>query len=193
MGRPSATTTAASAFSSATIAACTGSPAPTMGSGGAMCSASRSASWARPVNSASTTWLPSVSLVLLGISGFSGSPICVVKEPPAAPVSPSPSPSPPPHAADRLRAYLGREVTLGIRPEDLRIAAAAEPADFAFDALVEVVEKLGSEILLDLKVGRGAMVAAVEPTVRAVYGDRLRIALNPDRLHFFDAQTDATI
>jgi len=29
--------------------------------------------------------------------------------------------------------------------------------------------------------------------VRAVYGDRLRIALNPDRLHFFDAQTDATI
>jgi multiple sugar transport system ATP-binding protein len=56
-----------------------------------------------------------------------------------------------------------------------------------------VVEKLGSEILLDLKVGRGAMVAAVEPTVRAVYGDRLRIALNPDRLHFFDAQTDATI
>ncbi|MFL5316119.1 MAG: ABC transporter ATP-binding protein [Microvirga sp.] len=99
----------------------------------------------------------------------------------------------PPHAADRLRACLGREVTLGIRPEDLRIAGAADPADFAFDALVEVVEKLGSEILLDLKVGRGAMVAAVEPTVRAVYGDRLRIALNPDRLHFFDAQTDATI
>src|SRR3954470_24396233 len=99
----------------------------------------------------------------------------------------------PPHAADRLRAWLGREVTLGIRPEDLRIATAADPADFAFDALVEVVEKLGSEILLDLKVGRGAMVAAVEPTVRAVYGDRLRIALNPDRLHFFDAQTDATI
>src|SRR4051794_6864268 len=98
----------------------------------------------------------------------------------------------PPHAADRLRAYLGREVTLGIRPEDLRIAVANRD-DFAFDALVEVVEKLGSEILLDLKVGRGAMVAAVEPTVRAVYGDRLRIALDPDRLHFFDAQTDATI
>jgi multiple sugar transport system ATP-binding protein len=99
----------------------------------------------------------------------------------------------PQHAADRLRAYLGCEATLGIRPEDLRIGAAADPADFAFDALVEVVEKLGSEILLDLKVGRGAMVAAVEPTVRAVYGDRLRIALNPERLHFFDAQTDATI
>src|SRR6476659_4436992 len=61
----------------------------------------------------------------------------------------------PPHAADRLRACLGREVTLGIRPEYNRTATAADPADFAFDALVEVVEKLGSEILLDLKVGRG--------------------------------------
>ena len=71
--------------------------------------------------------------------------------------------------------------TLGIRPEDLRIATAADPADFGFDALVEVVEKLGSEILLDLQVGREAMVAAVEPTVRAVHGDKLRIALNPDR------------
>src|SRR3954452_20175052 len=37
----------------------------------------------------------------------------------------------PPHAADRLRACLGREVTLGIRPEDLRIATAADPPAFA--------------------------------------------------------------
>ena len=93
-----------------------------------------------------------------------------------------------PYQQDRARA-LGTTLASSAT----RAAAAADPADFAFDALVEVVEKLGSEILLDLKVGRGAMVAAVEPTVRAVYGDRLRIALNPDRLHFFDAQTDATI
>jgi multiple sugar transport system ATP-binding protein len=99
----------------------------------------------------------------------------------------------PPEAADRLRSYLGREVTLGIRPEDLHIASGADPQDFTFGALVEVVEKLGSEILLDLKVGRGAMVAAVEPTVRVAYGDKLRMALNPARLHFFDVQSEAAI
>jgi multiple sugar transport system ATP-binding protein len=99
----------------------------------------------------------------------------------------------PPEAAERLRSYLGREVTLGIRPEDLHIASGADPQDFTFGALVEVVEKLGSEILLDLKVGRGAMVAAVEPTVRVAYGDKLRMALNPARLHFFDVQSEAAI
>ena len=37
------------------------------------------------------------------------------------------------------------------------------------------------------------MVASVEPNVRASVHDRLRLAVNPDRLHFFDAQTEAAI
>jgi multiple sugar transport system ATP-binding protein len=37
------------------------------------------------------------------------------------------------------------------------------------------------------------MVAAVEPTVRAKVHDRLRLAVNPDRLHFFDAQSENAI
>jgi multiple sugar transport system ATP-binding protein len=99
----------------------------------------------------------------------------------------------PPEAVERLRPYLSREVALGIRPEDLHVASGADPQDYSFDALVEVVEKLGSEILLDLKVGRGAMVAAVEPTIRVAFGDKLRMALNPARLHFFDSQSEAAI
>jgi multiple sugar transport system ATP-binding protein len=52
--------------------------------------------------------------------------------------------------ANRVGGYAGRELTLGIRPEDLRIAAGGEADGLTFDAVVEVVEKLGSEILLDL-------------------------------------------
>ena len=37
------------------------------------------------------------------------------------------------------------------------------------------------------------MVAAVDPTVRAKVRDRLRLALNPDRLHFFDSGSQAAI
>ncbi|MBV9860149.1 MAG: sn-glycerol-3-phosphate ABC transporter ATP-binding protein UgpC [Alphaproteobacteria bacterium] len=94
---------------------------------------------------------------------------------------------------DRLDRYAGRDVALGIRPEDLRIASAADPAELSFDAAVEVVEKLGSEILLDVAVGPTMMVAAVEPTVPAKVHDRLRLALNPQRLHFFDIETEAAI
>ena len=50
--------------------------------------------------------------------------------------------------AARLGGYKGQPVTLGIRPEDLRVVSPAERGP-AFDAVVDVVEPLGSEILLD--------------------------------------------
>ncbi|CCE09829.1 putative sugar transporter subunit: ATP-binding component of ABC superfamily transporter [Bradyrhizobium sp. STM 3843] len=99
----------------------------------------------------------------------------------------------PAEVAGRLRKHVGEHVTLGIRPEDLRVASSRDPADVAFDAMVEVVEKLGSEILLDVKVGPSTMAAAVEPTVRAKVRDQLRLAVNPDRLYFFDGPSQAAI
>ena len=99
----------------------------------------------------------------------------------------------PPEVAVRLKAYTGRDVTLGVRPEDLRVASGEAPNGLDLDAVVEVIERLGSQILLDVKVGSGSMVAAVEPTVRAKVREQLRLALNPDRLHFFDSQTEAAI
>jgi multiple sugar transport system ATP-binding protein len=99
----------------------------------------------------------------------------------------------PAEIAGRVGRYVGQTSILGIRPEDLRIASSADPADLSFDAVVEVVEPLGSEILLDMAVGPAMMVAAVEPTVRAKVRDRLRLAVNPERLHFFDSATEAAI
>jgi len=93
----------------------------------------------------------------------------------------------------RLRRYVGEQVALGIRPEDLRLACGNDPAKPGFAAVVEVVEKLGSQILLDIKVGSAMMVATVEPTVRARVRDRLRFAVNPERLHFFDNRSEAAI
>ena len=93
----------------------------------------------------------------------------------------------------RLRLNGGAQVILGIRPEDLRLASAGDPVELGLDAVVEVTEKLGSQILLDVKVGAGMMVAAVEPTVRAQVHDRLRLTINPARLHFFDARSDEAV
>ena len=96
-------------------------------------------------------------------------------------------------AAGRVGRHAGQEVTLGIRPEDLRIAADDEAEGLTFEAVVEVVERLGSETLLDLRVGKDSMVAAVEPSAPARVRDRLRLAMNPDRLHFFDLRTEEAI
>src|SRR6267154_2302329 len=99
----------------------------------------------------------------------------------------------PDETAQRLRGHIGHQVTLGVRPEDLTVAGAADLDHPCFDAGIEVVEQLGSEILLDMKVGEGVMVASVEPTARVKVRDKLRVAMRPSRLHVFDAKTEAAI
>jgi multiple sugar transport system ATP-binding protein len=99
----------------------------------------------------------------------------------------------PPPLVDRIGRYAGQEVTLGIRPEDLRIATDTDPDSLTFEATVEVVERLGSETLLDVKVGDDMMVVAEESMVRARIGERISLAVNPERLHFFDQETEAVI
>jgi multiple sugar transport system ATP-binding protein len=93
----------------------------------------------------------------------------------------------------RLGRYAGMEATLGVRPEDLRIAGAGDDRDLSFDVAVEVVERLGSEILLDVAAGSTTMVASVEPTVTTKVHEMLRLAINPERVHFFDSATEAAI
>jgi multiple sugar transport system ATP-binding protein len=100
-----------------------------------------------------------------------------------APVSPA--------KAERLRAYKGQTVTLGVRPEDLQLTGG--DGRTGLEAVVEVVEPLGAEILLDVKVANSVMVARVEPNVRAKVHEKIRLHVEPDRLHFFDAKTEAAI
>jgi multiple sugar transport system ATP-binding protein len=92
-----------------------------------------------------------------------------------------------------LQPRAGERVILGIRPEALRITNGAEAADYAFDSTVEVVEPLGNEILLDVRAGPNLMVARVDPATRIKVRDSARLAVDPHRLHFFDAKTEAAL
>jgi multiple sugar transport system ATP-binding protein len=99
----------------------------------------------------------------------------------------------PPEIAARARTKAGRKATLGIRPEDIHIAGSADQEGHCFETSVEVVEQLGSEILLDTRVGPALFVASLEPTLRVRTHDKLRLALKPDRLHLFDAESETAI
>jgi multiple sugar transport system ATP-binding protein len=99
----------------------------------------------------------------------------------------------PAEIAGRLGPHLGEQAALGIRPENIHVATAADPLELGFDAVVEVVEKLGSETLLDVAVGGEMMVASVEPTVRVAIHEKLRLAMNPERMHFFDMASERAI
>ena len=99
----------------------------------------------------------------------------------------------PPQKVAPLRRYAGERAILGLRPEALRVAAGGDSADYAFDATVEVVEPLGSEILLDVRVGATPMVARVDPGMRVSAHERVRLAFDPARVHLFDTGTEKAI
>jgi multiple sugar transport system ATP-binding protein len=92
---------------------------------------------------------------------------------------------------ERMRSHAGKRVTLGVRPEALRMANGADPHGFA--TKVDVVEPLGNEILLNFRAGGVAMVARVDPGVRVKPHDPIRLTLDPERLHFFDAGSEAAL
>src|SRR5262245_18366702 len=90
---------------------------------------------------------------------------------------------------DRLRSQGGKRVTLGVRPEALRLANGSD----GFATTVDVMEPLGNEILLNFRAGGAPMVARVDPGVRVKAHDNVRFAVDPERLHFFDASSETAL
>ena len=91
-----------------------------------------------------------------------------------------------------LEAWQGKPVIMGVRPEHLALGDGVLSRSFA--AKVEVVEQLGSEILLETRVGEARVtVARVAPEAQIAAGDQVRLSVQPGRLHFFDPETEAAI
>ena len=93
--------------------------------------------------------------------------------------------------------YIGKEVYMGIRPENIHDEDAFTSAypDACMEATVEIVEQLGSETYLYLTTPGwpDTFVARVGPRSTARSGDTITVGLDVNRLHFFDAETEKTI
>ena len=93
--------------------------------------------------------------------------------------------------------YVDKNVIIGIRPENIRdeeIYLQSMPDDI-IDAKVEIVEMLGSETLLYLKVDgtKGTVTAKVSPNSKVRPGDEIKVAINANKIHVFDRETEKTI
>ena len=84
----------------------------------------------------------------------------------------------------------GDEFTVGIRPEHFALAEAGRPG---FAARADVVEPLGSDTLVFMRVGEADVVARLPPSLGIAPGDRLDVAVDPASLHFFDRSTGMAV
>ncbi len=94
-------------------------------------------------------------------------------------------------------SYIGKEVVMGIRPEDIDDSAESleKFATAAFDVNVEVTEQMGSETYLYLTTSGkdGNIIARVDPRTASRAGNKIRVAMDVEHLHFFDKDTEKTI
>ncbi len=93
----------------------------------------------------------------------------------------------------RIGRSTGRTATLGIRPESLRIATPDADRSNAITGIVQVVEHLGAESLVAVDAGGHLLIAKADPTITLVSNETVRLAPDPEALHFFDATSGAAL
>jgi multiple sugar transport system ATP-binding protein len=86
------------------------------------------------------------------------------------------------------------DVTVGIRPEDLMWRPAAGPdCTLTLNAEVDVVEPMGHEAYVTALCAGETVTSRFPPRSGVRTQERVELALNPARLHLFDAQSGITI
>ncbi|MCY3714305.1 MAG: sn-glycerol-3-phosphate ABC transporter ATP-binding protein UgpC [Gemmatimonadetes bacterium] len=96
---------------------------------------------------------------------------------------------------EALAPWRDREVTFGIRPEDITSVDANKDWQEArqIKATVEVVEPMGSETFLYLTTGRYPFIARVDAFVDPAINTELPLLVNMARAHFFSREDEAAI
>ena len=93
------------------------------------------------------------------------------------------------------KGYEGKVVTAGIRPENVSDSEimVSRYADASFEARINVYELLGAEVFLYFELEGFPMTARVDPRTTARTGDHIRFALDMERIHLFDKETEQSI
>jgi multiple sugar transport system ATP-binding protein len=98
--------------------------------------------------------------------------------------------------ANDLQNHANKEVTFGIRPEDIHdpdSLNSGSPDTIEVTAKVEVVEPMGNEVFLYLTTGKSSFVARIDPMRVPVVDQQVKLAVEIDKAHFFDRQNEATL
>ncbi len=102
----------------------------------------------------------------------------------------------PPAKAKKLidGGYGGKTVVMGIRPEDIG-DSEYEMSTYAakIDADITGYELLGSEVILYYQIAGANMSTKVASDTTARLGDHVKLAMNPEKIHVFDHETEQVV
>ena len=91
--------------------------------------------------------------------------------------------------------YNGKTVTFGIRPEDIydsQVMVESHP-ESTFETTIRVYELLGAEVFLYADLADFSITARVDPRTTARPGDTVKFAIDVEKIHVFDKETEKII
>lgn len=93
------------------------------------------------------------------------------------------------------KGYAGKEVVLGIRPENINDEESflKEHPEYTVGAKVEVTELMGSETYLYMKVAGTDAVARVDASSKAKAEQDIKVGFDMTKIHMFDKETEVSI
>ncbi|HEY3519497.1 MAG TPA: sn-glycerol-3-phosphate ABC transporter ATP-binding protein UgpC [Rhodanobacteraceae bacterium] len=92
-----------------------------------------------------------------------------------------------------LTRYDGKELVLGLRPEILHLGIPEGGSSRVLRAQLEVVEPVGNEMFLNLRLGRNGLVARVPPQSLPAHGAELALYFATEKVHAFDPRSGRRI
>jgi multiple sugar transport system ATP-binding protein len=98
----------------------------------------------------------------------------------------------PPRLADAAKNHSGKDVVIGLRPEDFHLSSQSAPNMTTVNVIAVAVEALGPEVILVAALGNagGPDVQIRMPRqFSAQHGDRMTLHYDMDQIHIFDANT----
>ncbi|MGQ0645512.1 MAG: ABC transporter ATP-binding protein [Elusimicrobiota bacterium] len=98
----------------------------------------------------------------------------------------------PPSLSAQVKSHVGREVVLGVRPEDIfdKLFYNYEvKKGSSVKAQVDVVEPMGSEIFLYCRAGKADFIVRVPPYVKTRAHQEMELVFNLEKAHLFDKET----
>lgn len=95
----------------------------------------------------------------------------------------------------RKQGYVGKEITLGIRPEDIydEMTPVEIYSNPSIGIKVVVSELLGSETMVYADIENQSFVARLDSSLNIQAGESLKIILDMNKAHFFDTETETAI
>ena len=83
-----------------------------------------------------------------------------------------------------------KDVTLGVRPEDMRLDSTRQKDELAIPITIETIEPVGAEILVHAKFADTPVIARLDPDARAEIGQKAKLYFSGDRMCLFDPITE---